>query len=68
MLGLVVDHDDRRGAQAQAADLAGAGEIERRVELGRGEQAHADAAGDRRLRLAALPHAAAVLVDQLAAR
>ena len=65
---LVVDDHDRRRAQAQAADLARAGEIERRVELGRRQEAHADAAGDDRLRLAALPHAAAVLVDQLAGR
>ena len=63
-----VHHDDGRRAQAQAADLARAGEIERRVELGLGQQAHADAAGDRGLGLAALPHAAAVLVDQLAGR
>ena len=54
------------GAQAQAADLARAVEIERRVELGLGHEAHADAAGDAALGLAALPDAAAVLVDQLA--
>ena len=63
-----VQHDDGRRAQAQAADLARAGEIERAVELGRGQQAHADAAGNGRLGLAALPHAAAELVDQLAGR
>ena len=41
-------------------------EVERRVQLVGREQAHADAAGDGRLGLAALPDAAGVLVDQLA--
>ena len=66
--GLFVEDRHRRGAQAEAADLAGAGEIERRVELRLGHQAHADAAGDAALGLAALPDAAAVFVDQLAHR
>jgi len=35
----LVDHDDGRRAQAEAADLAGAGEVERRVELGLGTAA-----------------------------
>ena len=42
-------------------------EVERDVELVGREQAHADPAGDGGLGLAALPDAAAVLVDQLAA-
>ncbi len=62
-----VHHDDGRGAQAQAADLAGTGEIERRIEFAFREQSHADAAGNRRFRFAALPHAAAIFVDQLPA-
>ena len=48
MLVVLVDDRDRRGAQAQAADLAGAVEVERRVELRLGHEAHADAAGDAR--------------------
>src|SRR5262249_32419740 len=64
--GRLVEDGHRRGAQPQAADLAGAVEVERRVELRLGHQPHADAAGDAALRLAPLPDAAAVLVDQLA--
>ena len=64
--GLVVEDRHGRGAQPEAADLARGREVERRVELGLGHEAHADAAGDAALGLAALPDAAAVLVDQLA--
>ena len=63
---LVVDHHHRRGAEAEAAGLARAVEIERRVELVGRQKAHADSARHDGLRPPALPHAAAVLVDQLA--
>ena len=52
----------------EAADFARAVEIERRIELARRQKAHADAARHHGLRLAAFPHAAAMLVDQLAGR
>ena len=68
MLVVLVEDGHGRGAQAEAADLAGAVEIERRVEFLLGHEAHADAAGNAALGLAALPDAAAVLVDQLADR
>ena len=64
---LVVDDGDGGGAQAEAAGLAQALEVERGVELVGREQAHADPARDGGLGLAALPDAPAVLVDQLAA-
>src|SRR6266545_7316930 len=64
----LVDDRDRGGAQAEATNLAGAVEVERRIELGLGHQPHADAPGNARLRLAPLPDAAAVLVDQFACR
>ena len=65
-VGLVIDDDHRRRAQAQAADFAGAVEVQRRVEFLLGEEAHAHAAGDDRFRLAAFPDAARVFVDQRA--
>src|SRR5579885_3372688 len=65
---LVVDDRHRRGAQAEAADLARPGEVQRRVQLRLGHEPHADAAGDGGLGLAPLPHAAAVTVDELADR
>src|SRR5438132_13571252 len=61
-----IENGDGRRAQPEAADLARPVEVERRIELGFGHDAHADAAGNRALRLAALPHAAAMLVDQRA--
>ena len=63
-----VEHHDAGRAQPEAADLHRRGEIQRRVELGFGHDAGAQAAGDGRLGPAALPHAAAELVDQLPAR
>ena len=65
--GLVVDHGHGGGAQAQAAGLAQALEIERRVELFGRQEAHADSARHGRLGLAPLPDPAGVLVDQGAA-
>src|SRR6185369_4418332 len=44
--GVVVDDRDGGGAEAQAADAAGAVEVERGVEFIFGHEAHADAAGD----------------------
>src|SRR5690606_21967555 len=71
----VIDHarllvHDRHGrrAEAEAAGLADVLEVELRVELVGRHDAHADPSGDDRLGLAALPDAAAVLVDQLAGR
>src|SRR5262249_14439705 len=55
-------------AEAEAADLAGAVEIEWRIEFQFGHQPHADAAGNAALRFAAFPDAATMLVDQLADR
>ena len=67
--GLVVDDGDGRGAEAEAADLAGAVEVERDVELGSAEsRPMLMPAGDDGLGLPALPDAAAVLLDQLAER
>ncbi len=62
----LVEDRYRCRAQAEAADLAGAVEVERRVEFLLGHDAHADAAGDAALRLTSIPHAAAVLVHQFA--
>ena len=67
MLRLVVHDGDGGRAQAEAAGLADVLEVERRVELVGRQQAHADPARHRGLGLAALPDAAGVLVDQLAA-
>src|SRR5262249_12671429 len=52
-------------AQPQTADGPRATEIEFGVELRLGHDAHADAAGNATFRLAPLPDAAAVLLDQL---
>ncbi len=61
-------HDDNRcGAKAEATELARTGKIERAVEFIGLEQTHADAARNGSLRLAILPDAAAVFVDQLLA-
>src|ERR1700722_5492401 len=66
--GLLVEDGNGRGAQAEAADLAGAVEIERRVEFLFGHHAHADAAGDAAFRLASFPDAATVPVEEFARR
>src|SRR5262249_49608441 len=63
--GLVVHNNDCCSPEAQAAEFSGAVEVERTMEFVSSEQAHADAAGNRRLRLTAFPHAAAKAVDQL---
>ena len=62
----LVDDDDSGRAEAEAADLAGAGEVERRVEFGLRQQSHRDSAGDHGLRLPPLPHSAPLAVDELA--
>src|SRR5207302_244664 len=74
----VVDHIDNAGrfiknshgggAETQAAYFSWTIEIERNVKLLLGHDAHADAAGDSSLGLAALPNAAAIFIDQLANR
>src|SRR5262249_53737907 len=50
------------------ADPGRRGEVQGRVELRLGHEAHAQPAGDAALRLLPLPHTPAVLVDQLAHR
>ena len=62
--GLVVDHGHGGRSQAQAAGLAQALEVERRVQLVGREHPHADPAGHCGLGLPPLPDAAAVLLDQ----
>src|SRR5262249_19403799 len=64
--GRLVEDRDGGGPEAEAAGLAGAVEVERRIELRLGHHAHADPTGDAALRLAPLPDAAAVPVHQLA--
>src|SRR5207237_6769826 len=66
--GLLVEDGHCRGAQPEAADLAGAVEVQRRVEFFFRHEAHAQAAGDAALGLAPIPDAAAVLVHQFAHR
>src|SRR5262249_31421242 len=65
---LIVEDRHGCGAQAETADLAGTVEVERDVQFVFRHDAHADTAGDDALRLASLPHPAAVLVDQRARR
>src|SRR5262249_59933346 len=62
------EYGDRRRAETETASLAGCIEVKRRVELLFGQDAHADAARNRALRLAAFPDAAAMLIDQLSHR
>ena len=63
----LVQHDHPAGAQPQAAGLDRPAEVHGRVQLAGREHASAHAAGHDRLGLAALPHAAGVLLDQFAA-
>src|SRR5262249_59933846 len=63
--GRLIEDDHRGGAQAQATGLTWAVEVERCIELGLGQKAHAEAARNTTLGLAALPDAAGVLVHQL---
>jgi len=63
-----VEDDDACRAQAEAAGADEAAEIQRRVQLVRGEHARAQPAGDHGLGPAPLPHPAAEVLDDLAAR
>ena len=74
---LIVDDRDGGSTEPEAADATGAVEIERNVVLGQVavlefgvnvHESHAEAAGVHGLRLATLPDAAAVLLDQIADR
>src|SRR5207245_5541953 len=62
----LVEDDDCGGAQPQATDLARAVEIQRRVELGLGHEAHAEAGGNAALGFATFPDAATVFIAHLA--
>ena len=64
---LVVDDGDGGGPQAEAAHLPQALEVQRRVELFRREQPHADSPRHGGLRLPPLPDAPGVHVNQFAA-
>ena len=61
---LIVDHDNRRRSQSQAADAPRAIKIERRVHFAGGEKAHADSAGNAGLHFSPFPNASTVNVDQ----